>query len=58
MKFKFLVGLLLFTSVVFSQEIGNIKTANHFIKLLKNDGLFSLVYSDVKSENSNSENSF
>ncbi|REE83286.1 hypothetical protein BX611_0574 [Lutibacter oceani] len=58
MKYKFLVILLFFSSIVFSQEIGCIKAKNHFIKLLKKDNLFSLVYSDVISEKSNSENSF
>ena len=58
MKYKFLVILLFFSSIVFSQEIGCIKAKNNFIKLLKKDNLFSLVYSDVISEKSNSENSF
>lgn len=58
MKYKFLVILLFFSSIVFSQEIGCIKAKNHFIKLLKKDNLFSLVYSDVISKKSNSENSF
>ena len=58
MKLKFLGTLLLFSSVVLGQEIGNIKSGNHFIKLLKNENLFSLVYSDVKPGNLNFENSF
>ena len=58
MRFKLLIFFLLFYSVTFCQEIGNVKVGNHFVKLLKIDNLFSLVYSDVKSESFNEEKSF
>ncbi|UMB52650.1 hypothetical protein MKD41_09910 [Lutibacter sp. A64] len=58
MRLKFLIPFLLFYSVTFCQEIGNVKVGTHFVKLLKIDNLFSLVYSDVKSVTATQEKSF
>ena len=58
MKYSFLTLFLLFSSVVFSQEIGNVQEGNHFVKLLKTDNLFSIVYSNVDSQAYNEEKSF
>jgi hypothetical protein len=58
MKIKFLVIFLMFSSVVVGQEIGNVNRGSHFIKLLKSDNLYHFIYSDIKSQKLNSENSF
>lgn len=58
MKIKFLVVFLLISSVVVSQEIGRVNEGSDFIKLLKTDNLYSLIYSDINFEKLHAENSF
>lgn len=58
MRILILITSLLFSLSIFSQEIGSAKNGNYSIKLLKSNNLFSFVYSDVNSKNTNDENSF
>ena len=58
MQFKTLLFSLLISASCFSQEIGNVKSGNHSIKLIKANNLFSCVYSDVNSVGTKKEKSF
>ena len=58
MPFKTLIFFLLISVSCFSQEIGSAKNGTHSIKLLKTNNLFSFVYSDVNSKDSQDEKSF
>ena len=44
---------LLATSSFIGQEIGSVKNNNHSIKLLKTPSTYSLIYSDINSDNNN-----
>ena len=53
--------LLIFFMVSLSvngQEIGSVQRGKHSVKILKNNDLFSFVYSDVNSNSQNTLNSF
>jgi len=49
MRYKIFIYFLLLTIASFGQEIGNVKSGNHSIKLLKSNNKFLIVYSDVTS---------
>lgn len=58
MKIRFLLGFLMFSSLIFGQEIGSVKRGGHYMKLLKTNDLYSFVYSDIKVKSPNNENTF
>jgi len=58
MQIKTLIYFLLISSSIFGQEIGQAKSGNHSIKLLKSNNLFKFVYSDINSKAYNDEKSF
>ena len=60
-KFMRVLILLIFFMVSLSvngQEIGSVQRGKHSVKILKNNDLFSFVYSDVNSNSQNTLNSF
>ena len=59
MRFFIILLFFSFSTSVFSQEIGFVRSGDHSIKLLKENNRFSLVYSDINSTTNNiTENSF
>ena len=58
MQIRLILFLILFSSVIFGQEIGHVKNGKYSVKLVKSENVFSWVYSDVNSGNKNIEKSF
>ncbi len=58
MQIRLTLFLILFSCVVFGQEIGHVKNGKYSVKLVKSENLFSWVYSDVNSGNKYIEKSF
>ena len=58
MRVSVLLIFLFFSLSTFSQEIGSVKNGNYSIKLLKNNNLFSFVYSELSCNTFTTENSF
>jgi hypothetical protein len=58
MHIRLTLFLILISSSIFGQEIGNVSNGIYSMKLLKSDNLFSWVYSDVNSKPTQEEKSF